>query len=165
MRGATLLGSHHAYGTKLFQSTLPVRGATRYRRCDCHLSPVSIHAPRAGSDAEAERINLRLWEVSIHAPRAGSDPTAWWWWLRHHNVSIHAPRAGSDLSHNLTVTTQCFNPRSPCGERHYIRFIMSIFYQFQSTLPVRGATSHLLALASTFRVSIHAPRAGGDERA
>ena len=57
--------------------------------------------------------------ISIHAPRVGSD-------CRELNeiaekgISIHAPRVGSDLMHRLTL----------CN-----------FLQFQSTLPVWGATT------------------------
>ena len=56
-----------------------------------------------------------------------------------------------------------FNPRSPCGER------LAVTYgnhdqrlQFQSTLPVRGATTDSITGWETVRISIHAPRAGSD---
>ena len=38
-------------GKKVFQSTLPARGATRTRRRNGETPPISIHAPRTGSDA------------------------------------------------------------------------------------------------------------------
>ena len=59
------------------------------------------------------------WRISIHAPRAGSDG------LQNHEaaarvaISIHAPRAGSDCNTGAALF---------------------MFYEFQSTLPVRGAT-------------------------
>ena len=63
-------------GTKLFQSTLPVRGAT------CLVRPfsnrwiaISIHAPRAGSDV-TNYFSDEPYKISIHAPRAGSDQAA-----------------------------------------------------------------------------------------
>ena len=35
-------------------------------------------------------------------------------------ISIHAPRAGSDRLGRREESIRCyFNPRSPCGERHY----------------------------------------------
>jgi hypothetical protein len=58
------------------------------------LPPISIHAPRAGSDACNQSAHL-IRGISIHAPRAGSDPVA----VRRDykaGISIHAPRAGSD---------------------------------------------------------------------
>ena len=79
-------------------------------------------------------------------------------------ISIHAPRAGSDLVHIMQVCrhidfnprSPCgerpcfqgqdcplhkdFNPRSPCGERQDAVVLHALADQFQSTLPVRGAT-------------------------
>ena len=103
--------------------------------------------------------------ISIHAPRAGSDFTA----LRHLygiSISIHAPRAGSDRRRVFTIrkSGSNFNPRSPCGERRQISSLMACAFvisihapragsdftsfrgdytteRFQSTLPVRGATT------------------------
>ena len=37
----------------IFQSTLPVGGATRQRRQENPVRPISIHAPRGGSDQES----------------------------------------------------------------------------------------------------------------
>ena len=79
--------------------------------------------------------------ISIHAPRAGSDPTPSPRTGRI-GISIHAPRAGSDLR----------SMPSSISAR-----------EFQSTLPVRGATlSFLLMIVSLYQISIHAPRAGSD---
>ena len=36
---------------KVFQSTLPMRGATVFYRCFDHIDLISIHAPHAGSDS------------------------------------------------------------------------------------------------------------------
>ena len=72
VRGATRPKPETLTSTRKFQSTLPVRGATRRpaprrrRRC------ISIHAPRTGSDVRVlpQPISKR---ISIHAPRTGSD--------------------------------------------------------------------------------------------
>ena len=77
-----------------FQSTLPVRGATRSNRRTRRRRRISIHAPRAGSDLDGRGPLVKI-QISIHAPRAGSD-----------GLSPTPPPFG----HN-------FNPRSPCGER------------------------------------------------
>ncbi len=149
---------------QIFQSTLPVRGATAPRPKSAHYHPISIHAPRAGSDAPL-RIAPGSHSISIHAPRAGSD--ACW-------------RPGHSSATN-------FNPRSPCGERRRsppTRAIRSIFQstlpvrgatpwspqrsafrRFQSTLPVRGATLTDVNDALNLIISIHAPRAGSDASA
>ena len=41
---------------------------------------------------------------------------------------------------SLAFTDSNFNPRSPCGERRYHDDIMQAGMEFQSTLPVWGAT-------------------------
>ena len=63
-----------------------------------------------------------------------------------------------------SCNTNDFNPRSPCGERrrHIYRGIR--IPGFQSTLPMRGATTPRSLPAMTFVISIHAPHAGSDDR-
>ncbi len=56
---------------------------------------ISIHAPRAGSDAELPFTRRRK-PISIHAPRAGSDAQNTCIDPSVKYISIHAPRAGSD---------------------------------------------------------------------
>ena len=59
----------------------------------------------------------------------------------------------------------CFNPRAPCGARRDRPFVESADMEFQSTRPMRGATSCAADLVSEqSRVSIHAPHAGRDGR-
>ncbi len=100
--------------------------------------------------------------VSIHAPRVGSDgfaetPQA------ETKVSIHAPRVGSDTTTGHTGRCRfCFNPRSPCGERRHQPRTIILLQQFQSTLPVWGATVHHIPARACDLVSIHAPRVGSD---
>ena len=80
---------------KAFQSTLPARGATaRCLHSSRFLFPISIHAPRTGSDTHALGI-LRAAEISIHAPRTGSDLRIRFMCLEG-GISIHATRTGSD---------------------------------------------------------------------
>ena len=56
----------------LFQSTLPVGGATTYGLVDAVVGAISIHAPRGGSDRMTPQ-TYRMVLISIHAPRGGSD--------------------------------------------------------------------------------------------
>ena len=122
-----------------FQSTHPVRGATRCAY-DLHAQRViSIHAPRAGCDTI---FGGGTWEqiISIHAPRAGCDfivPVD----FMSFRISIHAPRAGCDAD------------SSP---------VTSAPIKFQSTHPVRGATTGDGVVVTKNEISIHAPRAGCD---
>ena len=57
---------------KLFQSTLPARGATNIILLCSPLITISIHAPRTGSDPNYIVKFLTI-HISIHAPRTGSD--------------------------------------------------------------------------------------------
>ena len=145
-----------------FQSTLPVRGATFTQLFRLVVDFISIHAPRAGSD-DARGLSLRHCAISIHAPRAGSD-TAVIIAFRRGKISIHAPRAGSDKRfYCIAHVFENFNPRSPCGERPEALQRLLCPVEFQSTLPVRGATVRdMMLLAAVQQISIHAPRAGSD---
>ena len=102
----------------IFQSTLPVWGATlSINKLDAPNS-ISIHAPRVGSDTgrsgyglpcPAFQSTLPVWgataenwlvvkdtPISIHAPRVGSDDTVNTADKATVIISIHAPRVGSD---------------------------------------------------------------------
>ena len=78
-------------------------------------------------------------------------------------ISIHAPRVGSDASTSAAASAAAdFNPRSPCGERREREDELARPWQFQSTLPVWGATFVPRFSEKIFKISIHAPRVGSD---
>ena len=78
--------------------------------------------------------------ISIHAPRVGSDPYSPP--IRAVMViSIHAPRVGSDFRSNVAYRAGI---------------------EFQSTLPVWGATFRPPKYFERLYISIHAPRVGSD---
>ncbi len=57
-------------------------------------------------------------------------------------ISIHAPRGGSDENvYNIIDSRYNFNPRSPWGERQQGMDERILDKEFQSTLPVGGATT------------------------
>ena len=57
------------------------------------------------------------------------------------DISIHAPLTGSDSGARVAFVRHAdFNPRSPYGERLDTNGYSKINVQFQSTLPLRGAT-------------------------
>ncbi len=101
----------------LFQSTLPMRGATEFVQPSLTVQAISIHAPHAGSDSLDGKRCVGA-AISIHAPHAGSDGNG-------------SAREYKKLN---------FNPRSPCGERQQCVISSNIKAVFQSTLPMRGAT-------------------------
>ena len=131
-------------------------------KAECLDLPISIHAPRTGSDGIGDIIHARR-KISIHAPRTGSDRPC---------GQMRGRRVRD------------FNPRSPHGERRATDAYRSAFWTFQSTLPARGATSFGGVQWSSTRfqstlpargatpssafsmpqsgISIHAPRTGSD---
>ena len=120
----------------LFQSTLPVRGAT-------HLLPWGLRPQRHFNPRSpyGERLVLLL-------PR-----------LKNLRISIHAPRTGSDCHDRSTASRHLyFNPRSPYGERPSHIGPSTGQLGFQSTLPVRGATMCARNPIQSESISIHAPR-------
>ena len=80
----------------VFQSTRPMRGATRYVRGNqertCY---ISIHAPHAGRDF-GDSLPIEGLTISIHAPHAGRDRMAKAISAELSVISIHAPHAGRD---------------------------------------------------------------------
>ena len=145
----------------MFQSTRPMRGATRVL-VDRHPPiVVSIHAPHAGRDI-GRSVMREASVVSIHAPHAGRDIIV----LIHlcdEDVSIHAPHAGRDIRRNPRICSMLrFNPRAPCGARLEKYQLALLTAEFQSTRPMRGATVHHANDCVMVLVSIHAPHAGRD---
>ena len=138
-RGATSLcpGYHLPHST--FQSTLPARGATIPDSTALNVVAISIHAPRTGSDqrlynAFADR------GISIHAPRTGSDTNCGEHSPHIYAISIHAPRTGSDFMHSFGSFISCISIHAPrTGSDHISRYKRYSRY-----------------------ISIHAPRTGSD---
>ena len=147
--------------TFIFQSTLPVRGATHRQGSQRQRTLISIHAPRTGSDGIHKNPPIAF-VISIHAPRTGSDASAFIF-ASSCGISIHAPRTGSDARWTERwIAGRNFNPRSPYGERPEAYASYANQLKFQSTLPVRGATGFLDAVLVLPLISIHAPRTGSD---
>ncbi len=119
LRGATPTKYGHYY-VVAFQSTLPLRGATAEQLLRLQTNSFQSTLPLRG----ATRVHVRdavldLDVISIHTPLAGSDPNT-----------------------------------SP---------IWSNDWRFQSTLPLRGATTlETLSIRSRSAISIHTPLAGSD---
>ena len=125
----------------LFQSTLPVGGATSRDRlafdCQCHFNPRSPwgerRPARKGPDSVDYDFNPRSpWGERPFVNRSGKRPRSY------------------------------FNPRSPWGERPKLLVLRIMQQKFQSTLPVGGATAQRSGAHGAERISIHAPRGGSD---
>ena len=83
--------------TFLFQSTLPVWGATDRRGFFFIHCRISIHAPRVGSDPtfDINRTVFPAFQSTLPVWGATFVPNRLVW---QHWISIHAPRVGSDCS-------------------------------------------------------------------
>ena len=129
-----------ANGFYLFQSTLPLRGATVRRRPD----------------------NGRA-IISIHTPLAGSDPSACWNPPTTSNFNPHSP-CGERLSRSAAVwRSRNFNPHSPCGERLQSGVTISNVAVISIHTPLAGSDANLCHKpCRIFCISIHTPLAGSD---
>ena len=169
----------------LFQSTLPVWGATLGRMCylpirryfnprsPCGERPASPSWPEAPFDFNprspcGERL-LQVVQPSLCVIFQSTLPV---WGATYNSGSVSLslrhfnPRSPCGERRwycgCLCDRSVDFNPRSPCGERLSAPTAASYAAKFQSTLPVWGAT-YLAALEGVHgRISIHAPRVGSD---
>ena len=169
-----------------FQSTLPLRGATSCLPLHFYDLRISIHAPLTGSDKKGLEANwatlyfnprspygerqmdkrrlrdLELFQSTLPLRGATWDVPRY---ILSEDISIHAPLTGSD-SHafRLTSSSRNFNPRSPYGERLQGHENLPQIAEFQSTLPLRGATRIPGFCVQPRNISIHAPLTGSDSR-
>ena len=137
--GCDLASLKNNLASSQFQSTHPMRGATaRYPVRAC-LIFISIHAPHAGCDVNVCRRAVPVINFNPRTP-CGVRLAARSGVCTRPSISIHAPHAGCDLK-NV----------APLGRG-----------LFQSTHPMRGATSKTVLRLTFDLISIHAPHAGCD---
>ena len=127
-------------GNRLFQSTLPLRGATQIVRQQGQQAQFQSTLPLRGATHFKVTCGQSQ-EISIHAPLTGSDVFSGGCCPATKTISIHAPLTGSD-SGSLAYSDEGL--------------------VFQSTLPLRGATTKSFAPSSCQTISIHAPLTGSD---
>ena len=124
-----------------FQSTLPVGGATLLRLCPAggagDFNPRSPWGERRNDNTMA----CETIEISIHAPRGGSDVSVRFQPLRRLNFNPRSPwgeRLFHDVSPILDIGISIHAPRG--GSDLPQRLGRTAHLVFQSTLPVGGAT-------------------------
>ena len=182
--GERRISPHCINSESTFQSTLPARGATAFPILPALFIPISIHAPRTGSDMK-QRPTLAVFLISIHAPRTGSDPPKFHCpqfpckfqstlpargatrggFLRRClvTISIHAPRTGSDSPRRARGWPAFhFNPRSPHGERQRLPCKTARFLCISIHAPRTGSDVTSGLVRADLVISIHAPRTGSD---
>ena len=146
----------------LFQSTRPLRGATKIKSNLVDIVFISIHAPLAGRDHNPFPNDRERSGFQSTRPLRGATTRLP---MRLHvgEISIHAPLAGRDvIAYKLRTILSDFNPRAPCGARHFEHNEIHVHAAFQSTRPLRGATMTISTLLFGSNISIHAPLAGRD---
>ena len=124
----------------LFQSTHPVRGATRRQGQHEGTAAISIHAPREGCD---------LFDA---AEDAGSSPFQ----------STHPVRGATRYRYTPDFSGVFQSTHPVRGATCYNTFRGGEKI-FQSTHPVRGATVAFDSWCRYVLISIHAPREGCDQ--
>ena len=127
-----------------FQSTLPMWGATRNPGTLGVLSHISIHAPHVGSDQERRGGHGAYHYFNPRSPCGErparySDPSS----AVHFNPRSPCGERRITIAGNSRLNN--FNPRSPCGERQVACKNDDWTGQFQSTLPMWGATCGIQA--------------------
>ena len=140
-----------------------MRGAT-FAVIHCHDGiHISIHAPRAGSDAPFPSMVVIWKKFQSTLPVRGATGACAAARLRLMHFNPRSPCGERRRTHPDYSRHRDFNPRSPCGERpkKWVRWAKR--YIFQSTLPVRGATILSSKKFALVKISIHAPRAGSDQ--
>ena len=125
---------------KLFQSTPPIRVATGNLHRKEVIEYISIHATHTGGDITELTAELERY-ISIHATHTGGDMALSVTILVYLHFNPRHPygwRLGE--TNRRTVITH-FNPRHPYGWRQERRISADGTRLFQSTPPIRVATS------------------------
>ena len=138
--GERLYHTREQYAIAAFQSTLPVGGATQFRQFAQNMTPISIHAPRGGSDRLAGCTSLPRKQFQSTLPVGGATTKA------NSNGSPSPFQStlpvGGATSHAWHLTSiSGFQSTLPVGGATTIRLFRCTMEVFQSTLPVGGATS------------------------
>ena len=124
---------------------------------------ISIHAPHAGCDYPARTPSKARWTFQSTHPMRGATQRLLNARLPEF-ISIHAPHAGcDDCKSGKALRPRYFNPRTPCGVRPVGAPMSAPTETFQSTHPMRGATSSMPLSNRYDIISIHAPHAGCDK--
>ena len=124
-------------------------------------TPISIHALRKESDPGTLRLTKRSKNFNPHSP-CGERPSPPAPSTRRANFNPHSP-CGERPCWNIRPNAgSYFNPHSPCEERLKPDLSVLKDMQFQSTLPLRGATSEAVRYELAKLISLHTPLAGSD---
>ena len=147
---------------RLFQPTLPARGATFFFVRQAGFIHISTHAPRTGSDQRGSHgaggrtvfqptlpargatgllmnnIRYKIFQPTL--PARGATTSLACYAIREH-ISTHAPRTGSDAIAYRVSSSSSISTHAPrTGSDIVTSMIALLIPRFQPTLPARGAT-------------------------
>ena len=150
------------YSTATFQPTLPARGATISGERSARTDAISTHAPRTGSDARPKCHLLHQFAFQPTLPARGATKLPELLEIII-CISTHAPRTGSDSADRVQHRYRTyFNPRSPHGERQSGFYIEEAEISISTHAPRTGSDPPTPAAALPAIISTHAPRTGSD---
>ena len=133
------------------------------RRQVLRVHPISIHAPRTGSDLSSVDARAMPCAFQSTLPARGATRDAVMNFARRVAISIHAPRTGSDSIPCANAAKKLkFQSTLPARGATKSASAITRFLLFQSTLPARGATHTQSIRKAASLISIHAPRTGSD---
>ena len=125
---------------RLFQPTLPARGATSEASIFPSANAISTHAPRTGSDRQGGKVFGALGVFQPTLPARGATQTA----------------------QSSTPPAKNFNPRSPHGERRAQGDDFRVRDNFNPRSPHGERRQAVFDRDLRVEISTHAPRTGSD---
>ena len=167
----------------IFQSTLPLRGATFVSPWPWCSGPISIHAPLTGSDRsgsicfnQREDFNPRspygerrvVYQTRLSRsdfnPRSpyGERPLRATPLAKLVNFNPRSPYGERQCALSFTRCSVNFNPRSPYGERPLEKFHDLPPVNFNPRSPYGERPLRYVVLVLSLLISIHAPLTGSD---
>ena len=152
-------------GSRTFQSTLPLRGATYSRTPVQIFLFISIHTPLAGSDGSTAPCVARRKYFNPHSPCGERLLPCVADGMRTY-FNPHSP-CGERLRNPSgdRSAQRDFNPHSPCGERHSVRRARPLHAVISIHTPLAGSDVFGgIVLCEHAHISIHTPLAGSDRR-
>ena len=139
--GERRISSRNARSARIFQSTLPARGATFVETPEEIGASISIHAPRTGSDPVGVRCARALKDFNPRSPHGERQPCA----SSPATVSVFQStlpaRGATELQRRAEIAdVVVFQSTLPARGATAAAYAIGVYRQFQSTLPARGAT-------------------------
>ena len=153
-----------SYQNYLFQSTLPVWAATDEPVEETTAEKyISIHAARVGSDRALCDVAYTIYLISIHAARVGSDyRPARQFATKPVFQSTLPVWAATGRIEGKRRTPDDFNPRCPCGQRHFYSVNIDLDEKISIHAARVGSDNNGSRRFVYIIISIHAARVGSD---